>query len=169
MCVFFVNQHSVIQGTSCVVHIELRGLIHHTLSLVLVDSQCILQLIELLICLVLFVVLTSESIVNWISLIHEVCDCLWSVQSVLRLVNARRNSWRRDNSQRQITVDNYFIMVTSQLQETVDVGKFVLVNNRMFAEVDVIHSLSQIDKRPTLETNVLRRLKLIVQCQETLK
>ena len=39
----------------------------------------------------------------------------------------------------------------------------------MFAEVYVIHRLREVDESPTLKTDVLWCLKLVVQCQEALE
>ena len=45
-------------------------------------------------------------------------------------------------------------MIPSQLDEPVYVGELVLIDDLMAKQVDVVHCLSQIHKRPTVQADV---------------
>ena len=57
-------------------------------------------------------------------------------------------------------------MIASKLQELVNVREFVLVNDRVLEQIDMIHCLRQIAKSPARQANILRRLQLIVELEQ---
>ena len=83
-------------------------------------------------------------------------------RAILDLVNARWNSRWGLQCQSQVFVDHDLAVILRQTQESFNVAEFVLVDDRVLAKVDVVHRLGKVDERPAGQTDVLRRLQLVV-------
>ena len=56
-------------------------------------------------------------------------------------------------------------MISSQLQESVDIRKLILVDNRVLEQIDMVHRLRQITERPAREADILGGLQLVIELE----
>lgn len=119
------------------------------------------------IAIFLCIIFMSQS---WLLDVHKLGNRLWIlIQSILQLVYGFWLSWWSFKSQSQVIIDNNLIMVSSQLQESINIRKLVLVNNSVLKQVDMVHSLGKIAKSPTCQTNILWCLQLVIQLKQSCK